>query len=241
MNSLKLKIPVRDNSSSISVNPNVEHIKRLLEGLPLANPSECCLKVTKLVYQLNRAPIDVKARIKIMAIILPLFQDIINSLRNNYINASLPLSEKRQQLALSIRRLLVEMSHAYKIIIMDMVEKRTSDSSFMPQAVYNAVNCLSRLLVDSYALYAIEPLQTWLEINQLYLYAETYDFHDKELTPITAKDEPNSATIKNIYKRIVLLALSNPYHLMQGEATKMFHLVHPNRCCLPGNIQAARR
>ena len=225
MNSLKLKIPVRDNSSSVNVNPNVSHIKRVLEGLPLANPGECCLKITKLVYQLNRAPIDVKTRIKVMALILPLFQDVINSLRNNYINANLPLSEKRQQLALATRRLLVEMSHAYKIIVMDMVEKKTSDTSFLPQALYCAMNCLSRLLLDSYAVYAVEPRQTWLEINQLYLFAEKNGHHNTQLPPFSARQEPRPATITNTYKRIVLLALANPYHLMQGEATKMYDLL----------------
>ena len=225
MNSLKLKIPVRDNSSSVNVNPNVSHIKRILEGLPLANPGECCLKITKLVYQLNRAPIDVKIRIKVMALILPLFQDVINSLRNNYINANLPLSEKRQQLALASRRLLVEMSHAYKIIVMDMVEKKTSDTSFLPQAIYCAMNCLSRLLLDSYALYAVEPRQTWLEINQLYLFSEANRHHETKLVPFSPKHEPHPATIINTYKRIVLLALANPYHLMQGEVTKMYYLL----------------
>ena len=225
MNSIKLKIPVRDNTSSVNVNPNVNHIKRLLEGLPLANPGECCTKITKLVYQLNRAPIDVKIRMKIMVLVLPLFEDIVNSLRNNYINASLPLSEKRLQVALATRRLLVEMSHAYKIIVADMVEGKTSDISFLPQATYYAMNCLSRLLLDSYALYAAEPRQTWLEINQLYLYAEQNGFNGKILTPINAKHEPTPATITNSYKRIILLALANPYHLMQGEATKMFQLL----------------
>ncbi len=225
MNSLKLKIPVRDNSSSVNVNPNVSHIKRILEGLPLANPGECCLKITKLVYQLNRAPIDAKVRIKVMALILPLFQDVINSLRNNYINANLPLSEKRQKLALATRRLLVEMSHAYKIIVMDIVEKRASDASFLPQAIYYAMNCLSRLLLDSYAVYAVEPRQTWLEINQLYLFSETNQHHEIRLTPFTSDHEPRPATITNTYKRIVLLALANPYHLMQGEVSKMYYLL----------------
>jgi len=222
MDSIKLQIPARDNNASVNVNPSVDHIQRILEGLPLANPAECCLKITKLVYQLNRAPIDVKVRIRIMAILLPLFDDIANSLRNNYTNATLPLSDKRQQLAMAVRRLLVEMSHAYKIIVMDMVEQRAPENSFLPQAIYYAITILSRLLVDNYTLYATEPRLAWLEINQLYHYAEQRGFNDSVLEPLNAKHEPTPASVSRAYKRIVLLALANPYHLMRGEAIRMF-------------------
>ncbi len=222
MDSIKLQIPARDNNAAVNVNPSVDHIQRILEGLPLANPGECCLKITKLVFQLNRAPIDVKVRIRIMAILLPLFDDIANSLRNNYANATLPLSDKRHQLAMAVRRLLIEMSHAYKIIVMDMVEQRAPENSFLPQAIYYAITILSRHLVDTYTLYTTEPRLVWLEINQLYYYAEQRGFNDSVLEPLNAHHEPQPASISQAYKRIVLLALANPYHLMRGEALRMF-------------------
>jgi hypothetical protein len=117
------------------------------------------------------------------------------------------------------------MSYGYKIIVHELLEDNKASiasRSHLPQAIYYAMSFLARLLVDTYALYIPEPKQIWLELNQLYLYAEKNQLHDNELSPINAEHEPKPATIINSYRRIVLLALANPYHLMQGETVKMY-------------------
>lgn len=225
MTSISLNIPQRNTNPAVNLTPSLDQIKSMLNGLPLANPERCCTLVLQELFRLNRAPFAVKARIEIMAKLLPILDDMINTVRDSYINEPQPLTNRRQQSAQLINQLLTEMGYGYKIIVHDLLaDTRASASSaqFLPQAIYYACSFLARLLVDRYALYAPEPRHIWLELNQLYLYAEQHQIHNTELKPINAEHEPRPATILNSYRRIVLLAVANPYHLMQGETLKMY-------------------
>ena len=236
MKNIRLSVPARDFAGT-HINLNADHMKRLLENLPLANASECCSQITNLVYRLNRAPLDLRARMRSIELIQPSLEDITTSLRSSYINADLPLTEKRLQTAQIVRRLFTEMAYAHKIVVHDLfIGQRgvRNTPQNVAQAVYCAMSYLARLLVDNYALFSPEPKQLWLEINQLYLYAESQNFHQTPLTPVTWEQEPHPATIASTYKRVVLLALANPYHLMQGEAVKIFQ--HTKNWCIQCDI-----
>lgn len=245
MKSIRLSVPARDFAAA-NINLNADHMKRLLEGLPMANAAECCTQVTNMVYKLNRAPLDLRARMRSVELIQPSLEDITTTLRSSYINADLPLSEKRLHTAQIVRRLFTEMAYAHKIIVHDLILDQHNVKNApqkIAQAVYCAISFLARLLVDNYVLFSPEPKQLWLEINQLYLYAESQNFHKTPLIPVTWEKEPMPATVANTYKRVVLLALANPYHLMQGEAVKIFQqtkdwctqceILHPKGDTLP--------
>ncbi len=222
---IKLSIPERNNNPNITIHPGVAQIRAKLDHLPLANARESCIQIHALLKPLNRAPLDLNTRSKIIGMILPLLEDLTSSLRTTYMNAPLPLAEKLTRNALIINTLQTEVSYTYKIIVQDLLEDQAATATGyvqLPQAIYYAMSFLARQLVDTYALYSDEPKHIWGELNQLYLFAEKQQLQDIELNPTNATDEPKPATITNIYRRIVLLSLANPYHLMQGEAVKMF-------------------
>lgn len=223
---IKLNIPERNNNPNVTINPSVAQIKATLDALPLANARESCIQLNSMLNELNRAPLDLNVRSQIMAMVLPLLEDLISSVRSTYLSAPLPLAERNKQSANSIQDLLTELSFGYKIIVQELLEEQiatSTGSTQLPQAIYYAMSFLARQVVDSYALYANEPANIWLELNQLYLYAEKQGLHNIELNPLNAINEPKPATIANSYRRIILLSLANPYHLMQGEAVKMFY------------------
>ncbi len=225
MKAIRLNVPKRNTNPAVTINPSVEQVRAMLNELPLANPESCCTLLYQEIFRFNRAPLGVSARMSIMSLVLPMVDDMGDTLRSSYINASLPLNKKRAQTALLINRLHTEMGHAYKLIVQELIEEarvKGSISRYLPQSIYNALGFLSRQLVDCYALYNPEPKQIWLELNQLYLYAEKHQLHELELAPINPEQEPRPATILNTYRRIVMLTVANPYHLMQGEANKMY-------------------
>lgn len=225
MKAIRLIIPKRNTNPAVTINPSAEQTRALLDELPLANPEACCTLLFQELFRLNRAPLAVKARVKIMSLIQPMIDDLGATLRATYINASLPLNKKRMQTSQLVDRLHTEMGYAYKLVTLDLIEDEKAMGSLskeLPQAIYNAIGFLSRQLVDCYALYNPEPKQVWLELNQLYLYAERHQLHNQEMTPLNPKQDPKPATILNSYRRIVMLTVANPYHLMQGEAAKMY-------------------
>ncbi|MCW9025121.1 MAG: hypothetical protein OQK73_10635, partial [Gammaproteobacteria bacterium] len=85
---------------------------------------------------------------------------------------------------------------------------------------------LSRGLLEAYLVYMPEPKNNWLELHQLYQYAE--EMAMQRLPVDDQFPDVNVAVthhIELIYKRIVLLSLAEPYHMMRGEAREFFHLL----------------
>lgn len=222
---IKLRIPERAHNPSVTINPSITQVRASLDALPLANARESCVRIHDLLKPLNRAPLDLHVRTQIMAMILPLLDDLVSSVRSTYLNMPLPLAPKQGRSAGIIHDLQTELSYGYKIIVQELLEEQAatgSGTTQLPQAIYYAMSFLARQLLDAYALYADEPPHIWMELNQLYLYAERQQLHDIRLSPLNASDEPTPATIANTYRRIILLSLANPYHLMQGEAVRMY-------------------
>lgn len=228
MTTIKLTTPERSRNPTITVNPSAKTIQAALNALPLANSSESGAKIVSLLKNLNRIPLDTQARIEIMKLILPLVDGILGALRSQYISSSLPLADRPQQQANLVRELVTELGYGYKIIVTDLIEDQAATgigSSALPQAILDATSMLARLLVDCYILYVPEPRKIWLELNQLYQYAEKHGFHEATLRVTQPDHEPNPPTIANCYRRVLLLSLMNPYHLMQGEALKAFNFL----------------
>ncbi len=225
MTSIKLHVPARDQQQA-AVSQNLEEIRRFIENLPLANSKESCNLLLARLSVLNRAPLDVQVRYRILGMVLPLIRRIVGPMRNTYIASSLPLGLKQQETANLVFQLLTEMGYGYKATVLDLVQELGKAGNpnwkVLAQPVYCTIDFLACLLVECYSLYRAEPKHIWLELNQLYLLAEQHRLLDLELKAIDSEHEPEQVNIANQYKRALMLALANPYHLMQGEANKIF-------------------
>ena len=85
--------------------------------------------------------------------------------------------------------------------------------------LYQAIHYLGLIVLDYYLTYTEQPTVVWGELNQLFTLAE---FKKLISQPINIADKHEPSTILESYQRILLLALSNPYHLMQGEAARLY-------------------
>jgi hypothetical protein len=221
MGALRLAVPARTPNPGAAAFLNPARLKAWLEALPLGSPVKTCEELLKVLQLVNRAEATAQQRYQFLDQCRPLIADLLETQYKQYATAAVPLAEKQQACADLTHSLLGEMASGYKIVILSSTETARGDAhnTLVASALY-AMHHLARLLVDIYSLYAPEPRNLWLELHQLYSLAEQQGF----LTATLQQEGKDSGvrSVEHAYRRILMLALANPYHLMQGEALLVF-------------------
>ena len=178
---------------------------------------------------INHADYSAKERFQWLHELQPLTKQLSAELRQSLKNAAIPLSRNQLQISQTLQQLLEEQATAYKMMITE-IDLQGSGKKIAPwllqESIYLATKYLARQLVLLYALYQPESENIWHELHQLYRYAEEHSLHDQ---PIDDTDPdtplPIAHTIEHAYKTIVLLRLTEPYHLLETEAENTYQLV----------------
>ena len=200
-----------------------------LMGLPAGNPIKSSQIVLRQLKVLNQSRYPYAERTQLLDAIRPIMRQLLISLKQPIRRAQLPLSQENLASAQIIQDLLREMAHGYKLIATELMEKKSlkeNDQLLLRESIYLSIQYLARSIVESYLIYTSPQYDVWRELHQLYRYAEYEKIQNEAIDdPYPDYPLPIQYTIDLVYKRIVLLSLSAPYHLMQNEAEDVFYLV----------------
>ena len=207
----------------------LKNFRLWLMALPVGNN----IKTSQLILQqlkiLNQSRYPYSERGQLLDALRPAVRQLLISLKQSLKIATLPLSAENQNKAHLVQDLLCEMAHGYKLIATELMEKNSqkeNDKLLLREAIYLSIQYLARRVVESYLIYASPHYDVWRELHQLYRYAEYQHIqHEPVDDPYPDYTLPVQYTIDLVYKRIVLLSLSAPHHLMQNEAEDIYYLV----------------
>lgn len=206
-----------------------KQFRHWLIGLPVGNPTKSAQIVLRQLKILNQSRYPYSERIQLLDAIRPTMRQLLISLKQSLRRASFPLAQEDSQTEQLIQNLLSEMAYGYKIIASELMAKKSlkeNDLLLLRESIYLSIQYLARSIVESYLIYASPQYDVWRELHQLYRYAEDEGIQNEAIDdPYPDYPLPIQYTIDLVYKRIVLLSLSAPYHLMQNEAEDVFYLV----------------
>jgi hypothetical protein len=218
----RLAIPHQAPNTRVAAFFNAAKLKTWLEALPLGNPAKTAQDLLAALQQVNQTEAPVHQRFYFLEQCRPLIADLMETLHKQYATAAIPLADKSLAAAELAHSLLNEMAYGYKAVLLatsDAPANETTRNMLIASALY-AMHHLARLLVDIYSLYGPPPKALWLELHQIYRYAEKQGFLAVSL-PQQGKGS-GIRSIDHTYRRIIMLALANPYRLMQGEVLQVF-------------------
>jgi hypothetical protein len=220
---LGLKIPQQTLDATALPYGRPRDAERWINKLPTAAVGETAKQVYQALAEINRCDLDITSRFKILEHFRGPVQYINKALKRHFFGQPFPLSGKSAKIAELARELQAEMADGYKIII------ETSVSGFFPRvdnrilltSIHRAIRYLGLELLNSYEIYTRAPKNVWSEIHHLYLFAEHNGLDGKPVKdPLNKKSR--TATILDLYKHTLLLALCNPYRLPQKEIDKVY-------------------
>lgn len=125
-------------------------------------------------------------------------------------------------------KLFAEFANGYKLVIHQLASQPSLDEASslqIQEAIYYSLKFLAQRLLLAYVQYAVPSKGIWREINQIYRYAEESEllYHIVD-DPVSDSEFPVFHSADFVYKRILLLALTEPYRLMKDECLEVYKL-----------------
>ncbi len=219
----ELDIPERSKARKTSFNIRPKKVEQWLEDLPRANLGETARLLYDALLDANQTIYSYQDRLRFLESLRDPVQYVTDSLKKHFIGASYPLPVKNQKIAAATREIQAAMATGYKIAISDMLERSFlfADKKLLATLLHRAITYYGRTLLTSYQIYAPCAPKVWLELHKLYSIAEARKL-ENQLVADYQRIYVERASINAEYSRILLLALTSPYKLRQGEASKIY-------------------
>ncbi len=220
----QLRTPEKTQDSGLFTQAGAPQVQAWLEELPRGNPETCGRRLLEMLQQSNRTPLRRMERFTFAEQTRPSVYDICDALVRRYRGKPLPLPAAEESLAQLVRDLYEELANAFKLALNKLLAKPKltgEDRNRLLLATQRTLLAHGRSLLEAYRIYAPAPPLIWTELHALYTNAETLRL---QALPIegTRDAEETALSIKQAYLRTLVLALSNPYHLMLGEAEELY-------------------
>ncbi|MEN0108029.1 MAG: PilZ domain-containing protein, partial [Pseudomonas sp.] len=117
-------------------------------------------------------------------------------------------------------RFCAEMAIGFKHLLLQILQGRQPSRPHLAWCLYMAQHFLAQSLLRHYQLYQEPPASLWRDSHLLYWIGEHQECLDE---PVAAAFYPLPAsTLRGLYQQMLLLTLSNPFHLAEGESPQLF-------------------
>ena len=221
---LGLSVPIREKPDKGAFSIRPRKVEQWIDALPKANLGETARQVYKVLIETNQLDLPQQERIRFLESLRETVQYITDSMRKHFIGVAYPLPEKNQKIAAATREILIAMTTGYKIAFEDSLNSNFmfQDKKQLALLIHRVISYTGQTLLTSYQIYAPYPQKLWAEMHKLYAYAESH-----RLTRTSIADYQHmyvdKSSLKAEYLRNLLLWLTSPYRLRQGEVTKVYN------------------
>lgn len=227
MTSLLLTVPkTGEATGGVPLDPAPPQLEGWVETLRTGNFEDAAERVREVLQRYNHAELTPKVRFAALELLRPVVRELTASLEDRFLGGSFPLRDKPRARALLVAQMLDECAIGYKHIVnssLGPVSPASCPADDVLHSMYCAVVFLSERLLHTYLIYVPEPDEIWGELHRLYRLAEERGVHGKHADrTVKNSDDMELHTINHAYKRIVMLYLANPYHLMGREAATVY-------------------
>ncbi len=122
-------------------------------------------------------------------------------------------------------RLCNELAIGFKRLLLQILQGRQPSRPHLAWCLYMAEHFIAQTLMRHYQLYQEPPEELWRDSHLLYWIGEHQACLDEH---VAAAFQPTpAATLRGLYQQTLLLAMSNPFHLAEGECPILFGALTP--------------
>jgi len=218
-----LQLNERHKSAGNDLYTSIKDINLWIERNAKLNMGDQIRLYSSLLVEVNSLDIAVNKRLQLLQHLHQPIMAIIDNLSKKYMGCALPIAQEKSKYVQYVELFWTEMATAYKIIVDDL--SATSVLNFfiankdLSNALYHVMFYLQGQVYSNYLLYTACTDKLWRDIHQVYHFAEKRKQHKKK---INANEISEVATIAQLYKKILLFSLANPYQLTLTEMQSLW-------------------
>lgn len=219
-----LDVPNRTRLDKTAFNIRPRKLAIWINALPRANLGETAKQIYTVLQETNQLAYPYQDRIRFLETLREPIDYVTSSMKKHFIGVSLPLPAKSQKIATITKELYSNMAQGYKIALEDMLANNLIifDKKSLAELTHRSIRYIGQNFLSCYQSYSPFSINHWAELHKLYHFAEK-----RKLLKIKIRDEQNinvqKTSVSTEYARILLLSLSSPYHLRQGESGKIYN------------------
>jgi hypothetical protein len=214
---LQLATPERTAPpKDVEVRPKA--VKTWLDSLPLAQSLDTARRMVSHLAAVNRAKLDTEARTQILDFYRPISATALDELDAVYAKSTLPLNPRAREALTTARDLATELAMGYKTTLMEKSGKLLGafgSKKGLGTLVLRAMEYELAILRASFKSYTPVPPGVWRDMHELFLHA------DREGVAREVVDVDAKSTVFDCYAEALLIALADPYRLVQGELDRI--------------------
>jgi len=206
---LRLEVPdiLEEDAASLA------GLNEQLAAARLHAPDDALQQVLRPLFRLNRSAMTLLER-----------QRALQSFSEEYRHYALAYRAGKAPPTLFVH-LCDELAVGFKRLLLQILHGRQPSRPHLAWCLYMAQHFLAQSLLRHYQLYQQPAASLWRDSHLLYWLGEHQDCLDE---PVAAAFQPTPAsTLRGLYQQMLLLALSNPFHLNEGEGPLLFGALAP--------------
>ena len=227
MKNIQLTTPVQQNEENSAVELDPSKLERWLSELPLNDIIETVGKLDETISAFNEAKVPASNRLKLLEIYFNSFHKLLQGYDEMRI-AQLKMSVKqKQQLSNNIMWLYIKLSHGYKIIVKDYADapKNSKQPHYLLLTAFRALELTVVSLLYAYRFGIDIPPLTYLELHQLYAFAEYNELLDKPIK--SAGGYARTPTIASFYALALVFINIDPKQYESYTLEVLFLALQP--------------
>lgn len=222
---LILQVPKQHDFSNPAVELNPKRLAAWLEELPLLNLSLSAKSLLEALAPTNLQPMPAKTRVRLLELYRATILSLFDGLDEQALRSQ-PSSPKQRQLARDHGAALCrELANGYKLLVRELHGQDPKRQPLWHPALYRAMEATALTLLDCFRSYQAAPTFAYLELHQLHMLAESADLLQTSVN--LEREVLSEYGIGALYQQILMLSVTDPYHLPAGTAVKLFRLLEP--------------
>lgn len=187
MKNIQLTIPEQIVNENFEIELNSGRLERAFKEFQLDDMVATVRQLDETITAFNKVKTPETNRLKLLEVYYKAFRNMLQGYDEMRI-AQLKISEnQRLKLSNDIMWLYIKLSIGYKIIVKDYVDSgiQSKQPDYLLTSTFRAIETMVVSLIYAYRFKLETPPLTYLELHQLYAFAE---FHELSVKPIKAEN-----------------------------------------------------
>lgn len=224
---IKLRVPRQDLAECTIFRATADDAQAWAKNLPVANTRLVVQNLRSALAELNRVDMAPDVRFDILEALRPSLHVALSTMSRRFLNQPLVMPEEPRQMAELADALYSLATTGYTIVAVHTLQQRDNIYQVNParlvcESIYRALGFAGKKILQTFQLYQAIPAYLWLEIHQLYAFAD-----QQQLAELPVDDElQGDGTITTAYLQALLLGCCKPNQLRQSDLAAVYRGLH---------------